>query len=281
MTKIAIVTDSTAYIPPESINGYPIFVVPLQVIWGDDTYRDGLDIQPDEFYQRLKTAAVMPTTSQPSPAAFLEIYSRLLNEGYEILSVHISSKLSGTVDSAIQAKAMLPDSKIEIIDSESTSMGLGFFVLGAARLIRQGATLQECKQMIEEKRSRSEIYFVVDTLEFLHRGGRIGGAAAFLGTVLNLKPILQLVKGRIEAVEKVRTSQKALNRLIDLVEANLDGRKLQEVAVINANASERSQLLSDMISKRFGFKDISTSMVSPVIGTHTGPGTVGICFVKE
>lgn len=283
MSKIAIVTDSTAALPASAINGYSIFVIPLQLIWGDTIYRDGVDIKPEEFYEKLAHSEIVPTTSQPSPAAFHELYSRLLNEGHEILSIHISSKLSGTVDSALQAKDMLPGAPIEVVDSEATSMAMGFQVLHVARAIRNGASLKEAKEIAEKARQQAGVYFVVSTLEYLHRGGRIGGAAAFLGTVLNLKPVLALQNGRVEAVERVRTMSKAMNRMLDLVERDLAKANPFELCVVHCNAPDVASILRERVSDRFGIsaaERILFTDVSPVIGTHAGPGTVGLSYFK-
>ena len=282
MSKVAVVTDSTAYIPQELTQGLNIQVVPLQVIWGDETFRDGVDIQPDEFYTRLKTAKVMPTTSQPSPAEFSKVYQRLLEEGYDILSVQISTKLSGTMDSAIQAKANFPGEHIELVDSNTTSMALGFPVLAAARAAAQGANLQECRQLAEKGCSQSGVLFAVNTLEFLRRGGRIGGAAAFLGTMLNLKPLLELRDGHIEAIERVRTMNKAIDRLLDLFQERVGDRRPVHIACIQASAPEEGQKLLERARLRFkeeDVKDLLLTQVSPVIGTHVGPGTIGLVFM--
>ena len=283
MSKVAIVTDSTAYIPPELIKGHRIEVVPLHLIWGDKTYLDGVDITPNEFYERLATAKELPTTSQPSPAAFKEVYERLQGEGYDILSIHISSKLSGTMDSALQAKAMVPDARIEIVDSLTTSMGMGFAVLEAARAATRGASLEECKAIALRGLANVLVYFLVSTLEFLHRGGRIGGAAAFLGTALNLKPILQLRDGRIEAIEKVRTMSKATDRLLEIFAEQARGKRPIRLAILHANAQEEAERLLERARQKVSVDDISEAVivpVSPVIGTHTGPGCVGIAFMS-
>lgn len=282
MSKVAVVTDSTANIPHELYKGYPITFIPLQVIWGDQTYLDGVDIQPDEFYTRLKTAKVMPTTSQPSPAAFQKVYGQLLEEGYEILSVHISGKLSGTLDSATQARAAFPDAKISLIDSNTTSMALGFQVLAGLRAAAQGASLEECSALVEQARDNSGILFAVNTLEFLRRGGRIGGAAAFLGTALNLKPLLELRGGRIEAVERVRTMGKAIDRLLDLFEERIGSRTPLHIACVHAQAENEANQLLERATQRFGADVVSESLVapvSPVLGTHTGPGCMGLAFM--
>ena len=281
MSKVAVVTDSTAYIPSELIEGYPIYVAPLQVIWGGETFRDGVDIQPTEFYSRLQDAKVMPTTSQATPAAFMEIYRTLLDEGYEILSAHISSKLSGTLDSATQALEHFPGAPIELVDTLSTSMAMGFSVLDAARAAKQGATLKECKEILENSCQNSGVLFAVSTLEFLRRGGRIGGAQAFLGTALNLKPILELRNGKIEAIERVRTMSKTIDRLLNLFEERVDGRRPISIAALHANAPDVAQQLIERARQRFPESEVRASIlsdVSPAIGTHTGPGCVGLAF---
>jgi DegV family protein with EDD domain len=282
MSKVAIVTDSTAYIPEEITRDLHITSVPLQVIWGEQIYRDGIDLQPAEFYTRLKDAKVMPSTSQATPSGFMEAYRVLLDQGYEILSVHISSKLSGTLDSATQALEHFPGAKIELVDSLSTSMAMGYPVLLAARAAANGATLQECKAIAERACSQSGVYFVVSTLEFLRRGGRIGGAQAFLGTALNLKPILELRDGKIEAVERVRTMGKAIDRLLDLVAERVSGQTPLRLATLHANAPTEAGILLERAISRFGEDVVKESMVSPIsptLGTHAGPGTVGLAFL--
>jgi DegV family protein with EDD domain len=281
MAKVALVTDSTANIPAELSKGLPLFVAPLQVIWGENTYRDRVDIQASEFYTRLQDARVMPSTSQPSPAVFMDIYRSLLDQGYEILSVHISAKLSGTLDSAIQAQRNFPGAQIELVDSNSTSMALGFPVLNAARAAAQGASLQDCRGLAERCSANSGLLFAVSTLEFLRRGGRIGGAAAFLGTALNLKPLLELRDGRIEAVERVRTMSKAVDRLLDIFTERVGDRRPVQIAGLHANAPEEARLLLERARQRFSGSDVSEaaiSEVSPVLGTHAGPGCVGLAF---
>lgn len=283
MTKIAIVTDSTAYLPAETMKGLPIHVIPLQLVWGEETFQDGVDIQPEEFYERLKTAKVLPSTSQPSPAAFLDVYTRLHDQDYEILSVHISSRLSGTLDSAAQAKAMLPKAKIELVDSLSAGLSLGFPVLMAARLVSQGATLSEAKILTEQAVKHTGVFLAVRTLEFLHRGGRLGGAAAMLGTILNLKPILNIEDGSIHAVEKVRSMSKALDRLLDLLEAKVEHNRTPiRLACLYTDNKPEAEMLMERARQRFNVSEVAETViapVSPVIGTHIGPGALGLCFM--
>ncbi|MDY6867343.1 MAG: DegV family protein [Chloroflexota bacterium] len=280
MSKVAIVTDSTAYLPEDLVKAYNITVVPLVVIWGEETLFDNVDIGPDEFYKRLSTSKVMPSTSQPTVNAFAEVFEKLHNEGYEILTQVISSKLSGTMDSALQAKKLFPEANIEVIDSQNTSVPLEFMVLSAARAAKNGASLAECKEIAETIRKHSEVFFAVDTLEFLHRGGRIGGASRFLGTALNLKPILQLEEGKIEALERVRTSKRAHSRLIELLESRVNSHtSVNMIGVVSAAAEKSASHLISEIKKRFEPDEILMANLSPVIGTHTGPGTVGVAYV--
>lgn len=279
MTRVAIVTDSTAYIPKELVEKYAISVAPQVLVWGNETYLDGVNIQPEEFYTRLKTAKVMPTTSQASPRAFHDIYQQRLAENCEVLAIVLSEKLSGTMASAVQAREMLPSAPIEIVDSYTTAMALGFQVLAAARAAEQGASLAECKAVAEEARQHVGVIFAVDTLEFLHRGGRIGGGARMLGTALNIKPILEVTGGRVESIEKVRTRRKSLTRVVELVQERIAGRKPVRLATLHANAAEDARILLSDINGQFDLEEAIFSEVSPVVGTHAGPGTLGIAFM--
>jgi DegV family protein with EDD domain len=283
MSKIMIVTDSTANIPANVLDGLPIKVIPLQLIWGQSVLADGLDITPTEFYQRLATDSVLPTTSQATPEEFKKEYKHLLDENYDILSIHISSKLSGTLDSAFQAKSAFPGSPIELVDSLSTSMAMGFQVLAAARVAAQGGSLLECKAVAEKARQQTGVYFALETLEYLKRGGRIGSASAFLGSVLNLKPILAMRDGVIEPVEKVRTFSRTVARLLDLVEAKFENEPGPvRLCAIHGNSPEAAQQLLDLAVTRFSDLLVSESMISdisPVIGAHAGPGALGLAYM--
>jgi DegV family protein with EDD domain len=281
MSKVAILTDSTAYIPTDLLKVHNITTVPQVLIWGEETFHDGVDILPDDFYRRLSTAKVMPTTSQVSIVTVKDAYEKLLAEGYEVLSIFISSKLSGTMQSAIQAKEMLPKAadKIAIVDSHSTAMAMGFHVLAAARAAQAGAGLAECKKLAEEAQKHTGVYFVVDTLEFLRRGGRIGGAQALLGSALNIKPLLALQDGRIESVEKIRTKGKALDRLVEIVVEQVAGRTPVRIATLHANAEAEARAVLETAAARLNPTEKVLASVSPVIGTHAGPGTVGLAYM--
>jgi DegV family protein with EDD domain len=281
MSKVAIVTDSTAYIPDDVLKTYFISVTPQILIWGDETFQDGVDIQPNEFYRRLKTVKDMPTTSQVAIVTMKATFERLLEAGYNVLGIFISSKLSGTIQSAIQAKEMLPKAtkKIVVLDSNTTAMALGFHVLTAARAALSGASLKECQRLAEEAQKHTGVYFVVDTLEFLHRGGRIGGAQALLGSALNLKPLLELRDGRIESVEKIRTKRKAVNRMIDLVVEQVAGRTPVRLATLHANVEAEAKSALEAAAARLHPIEQILAAVSPAIGTHAGPGTVGLAYM--
>lgn len=283
MAKFALVTDSTAYIPSEYIQKHNITVVPLVLVWGDETFRDGVDIRPDEFYSRLKTAKKMPSTSQAIPAAMQAIFQPFVDQGVEVLGIFISSKLSGTLQSALQAKEMMGNAgeKLTLVDSQSTAMALGFQVLAAARALETGASLKECAAIAEKAHERTGLFFAVDTLEFLHRGGRIGGAQRFIGSALNLKPILALKEGRVEGVERIRTKSKAHDRILELVSEQVKGKSNIRIATLHANAAEDAKALLDRAKLELNPIETIFTEVSPVVGTHAGPGTVGLAFMVD
>lgn len=280
MAKIALVTDSTTNIPKELSKGFDIHVVPSVIIWGSETLRDGVDIQPSEFYKRLATSKETPTTSQPTPAAFKEKFEELASKGFtDILGLFVSSKFSGTLASAEQAKAMVSGVNIAIVDGRSASMGTGWPVLEAAKAAKAGKSIEECVKIAESTRNNTGVMLMVDTLEFLHRGGRIGGAQRFLGTALNLKPILEVQEGSLEAVERVRTKSKALDRMVELLVERVAGRTPVRLAVLHANAAEDAKTLLAEGSKRVSPIETALADVSPAVGTHTGPGTLGFAFM--
>ena len=280
MAKIALVTDSTSDLPLDLAQRHHITVVPQVLIWGDETFADGVDIHPPDFYTRLKTATVMPSTSQATVATFIKIFQELLDQDYEILSILVSAKLSGTINSAMQAKAHLPvGAPIEVVDSESVSMGLGLNVLHVARALEQGIQLPEATALAHQTIAHTGVVLTVETLEFLHRGGRIGSASRFMGTALNIKPILEVRAGRVEAVERVRTRSKSLSRVVDLVEEQLGGRTPVHIAALHANAEADAHTLLDDVCGRLKVDEKIFSIVGPVVGTHAGPGTVGMAYL--
>lgn len=279
MNKVSIVTDSTAYLPQEYIDSLGITIVPLTVNWDGKTYRDGIDIQPDEFYTRLAKSDTLPTTSQSTVSDYSSVYDKLTREERDVLVLPISSGISGSVNSAIQARKLFPQSNIEVIDTKLVSMALGFQVLAAARAAAEGASLAECTRIAREAYDHIGVYFVVDTLKYLHAGGRIGGAKRFMGTALRIKPVLEIRDGKIEAVKSVITMNKAIEAMIELVEKDIAGQTPVRVSVFHALAGEHAKSLLETITARFNAVESILSYVSPVVGSHVGPGTLSIAFM--
>ncbi len=281
MSKIAIVTDSTANLAMEWVRQYDIRVIPLKIHWGIETFLDGVDITPHEFYTRLSHSKILPTTSQPSVQDFLQVFESLVSQVDGIVVPLISSGISGTVASAQAAAREFSHLPVEIVDTHITSMGLVLIILATAQAIEQRKSLQEVKQIAEDVARRLHVFFAVDTLEYLHRGGRIGGASRFLGTALNIKPILFFnSEGKIDALERVRTKRKALQRLIELAEEQANGRPVR-VGIAHANVPQIAQEFRKDVVQRLNCKEIFTVEFSPVIGVHVGPGTIGIALYTE
>ena len=281
MSGIAVITDSTCTIPAELIAKYKIGVAPQVVIWEGKTLYDGIDITPQQFYERLSTATVMPTTSQATVAAFQELFRPLVAANRPIVAVLISSKLSGTVQSALQAKMDFPGAQIEVIDSGHAGMSLGFQVLQVARKVEAGASYAEVTDYARRVQDHTGIMLVVDTLEFLHRGGRIGGASRLLGTALNIKPLLEVRDGRIEPLERVRTKPKAYARILELIGQKIEGHANVRLAVMHAAAEADARRLLDEAVARYHPIETTVSWASPAIGAHTGPGTVALAYCVD
>lgn len=281
MSKVAVVTDSTAYLPPELVGRYHITVIPLAVVWGEEVLRDGVDITPQDFYARLSSARTLPTTSQLTVVQIKEVFQSLLEEGHEVLAMFLSSKFSGSYQSALQAQEEIPGGaeKIVVVDSLFTTMAMGWPVLTAARAAEAGESLAGVRKAAEHARENSGVLFVVETLEFLRRGGRIGGAQALLGTALNIKPILEMRDGRIESVEKVRAKRKAIERMLDLVVERIGGRTPIRLAASHAAAEAEAQAMLTAACERLKPIESLCVPLSPVIGTHAGPGTVALNYM--
>lgn len=283
MPKVVVVTDSTAYLPENILQELNIQVVPLHVIWGDKIYKDGVDLKAEEFYPMLKAAKELPTTSQPSPQEFIDVYKPILDKGDKIISIHISSGISGTLNSAHQAKEMLETKDVEIIDSKSSGMALGYVAMETARYAQKGNSYEDCIRIARKAVENIDVYLVVDTLEYLHKGGRIGGASAVLGSALDLKPILYFNKeGKLDSFEKVRTKKKAIKRLLEIAQEKVGERKPIHFSIMQVEAMEDAEFLRAELEKMFKPDEIAEMMIvtlSPVIGSHTGPGLVSISFL--
>ena len=279
--KVAVVTDSSVSLPEKLIEELDIHIIPLWLLWGEDRLRDGIDIQPVEFYERLKREDSMPTTSQPSAGEFIEFFMAL-QDGYDgVVAVMVSDKLSGTIGSARAAVNQMPDFPVRIVDSANVSMGLSFPVLAAARAAKEGKTIDEVAAAAEKLVQQTYFLFVVDTLEYLHKGGRITGAKALLGTALSIKPLLHFEDGLIQPLVQVRTKKKGIATMLDQVEEKLGGKKMAEVGVVDSNAPEDGDMVAEMVRERFGAAEILREIIGPVVGTHAGPGAVGVAFYPE
>ena len=289
MSRIAIVTDSTAYLPPELVAQYGIHVIPVYVHFGEETFRDGVDLSTAAFYEKLKRADALPTTSQPSVGDFLALYRRLGREAEAIVSIHISSGLSGTVASALAARQTLLEEaaergdsppEVHVVDSLFTSAALGLLVTAAARLAAATSSAPVVVQATEDLLSHLTLIFCVDTLEYLHKGGRIGGASALLGTLIQIKPILHLIGGRIDVLEKVRTAQKAKRRLLGIMEERMGTEATVHAAIVHADVPDEAEKLKQEVASYFDCAELFICEFSPTIATHVGPGTVGLAFYQ-
>jgi len=273
---IKLVTDSTCDLPQGVFEQYGITVVPLRIHFGMEAFLDGVNITKDEFYQRLRTAPQLPTTSQPSAGEFCEAFRPLAEAGHEVVGIFISSELSGTCASALTACELLPDASISVIDSRSTSVGLGMMVREAALLVEAGADVTAIKARIGELASKMKLYFVVDTLEYLRKGGRIGGAKALLGTMLNIKPLLMIHDGRVEPLQQVRTRRKALRCMIELMAQEVSGASLVHLSMTHAQAEDEAKALVAQVQAAIPCEEFFICELGPALGTHTGPGVIGV-----
>ena len=274
---VRIVTDSTADLPPELAEELGITVVPLHVVFGNESFRDGVDLTSEEFFRRLPLAAELPRTSQPSAGEFLQAYERLAETTDRILSIHLSARFSGTVNTARQAaQALIGRCYTEVIDSGTTSMAMGLAVIAAAREAQAGADLDACAQAARSVLRRQRLAVLLDTLEYLRRGGRIGRAQAFLGGLLRLKPILTIRDGEAFPLARVRTHRKALDEVLRIC---LEGGTVQEAAVMHATSPDDARFLADEIARRYPGVPVHIGRFGPVIGVHGGPGMIGMTVV--
>jgi DegV family protein with EDD domain len=278
LAGIGIVTDSTAYMGKGYIEKNDVMVVPLKVIMEDVAYREGIDISNDEFYKRLREQDIFPTTSQPSAGEFLEAYKEMSERYDALISVHISAGISGTCESARSAASEMGDYPIEVIDSRFTGMQLMMMVQELVKARDAGKSLEELKALASRMIEGGVVMFCVDTLEYLHRGGRIGGAQALMGSMLRIKPLL-FIDGTIDALDKVRGSRKALDRLVELAVEKAGNKKVQ-IALTHVRDTARMNELKEMVTRALKCDPdaISENECGPVIGSHVGPGTVGIGF---
>ena len=277
---VQIVTDSTVDLPLDVIKELGIEVVPLTVVIGNQAFKEGIEISKDEFYERLTHNEISTSTSAPSIGDFQYTYESISEKNLDIISIHLSSKLSATYNNALKAAENLPrhNNEINIIDSKSTSMAMGFIVTAAAILANKGASIEEIKNTVERSIPRVHLVFTLNTLDYLRKGGRIGPASAFLGSMLSIKPILSLRNGEVNPEKKVRSRAKSIDEMIEFVNLypNIDN-----IAVGYSTDLEEANLLRDRLMAGRPNLDIWLTKLGPVIGAHTGPGVLGIGLIEE
>lgn len=279
--KIAVVTDSTAYIPQYIIDQLNISVIPLSVNFGDETYREDIDITSEQFYAKMIETKILPTTSQPAIGAFIELYEALEKDYDAVISVHLSKKFSGTFEAAKSAGNMMKRLKVYPYDSELSAMPQGFYAIRAAELAKEGKDVAEIIEQLDQMKANTRAYFMVDDLSHLQRGGRLTGAQAILGSLLNIKPILHIVDGLIVPYEKIRTRKRAINKIMTMLRDDAQTKRVKRVVFIHANNEDSAIHLRDEFAKDYPEIETIISHFGPVIGTHLGEGSIGVSWYKE
>ncbi len=281
--SIKIITDSTSYIGIEDQQRLDIRVIPLSVSFPDETLRE-TEIEYDYFYTKIEKGGIIPTSSQPTPGEIEQVFTDLIAEGHEIIAIFLSAEMSGTYQSALRARNHLlqthPEARIEIVDSRTNCMAMGLVVLAAAQAVQAGGSFPEVVQTARGVMQRTRFYFVPAGLEYLKKGGRIGGAAALLGSLLQIKPILYVNQGKTALLERTRGTQAAIRRMVALLDNDRRKYGLEKVLIHHIFCQEKAEELANMIKTSFGLiTDILP--IGPVIGLHVGPGTLGIVYVTE
>lgn len=279
MSKIHIVTDSTADLSKELIEAFNIHVVPLTIQIDGESYTDGVDISPEEFLEKMASSKDLPKSSQPAVGVFKELYDRLGENGDQILSIHMTGGMSGTVKSA-QAAAEMTDSDVTVFDSKFISFALSFQVEEAAKMAKNGESLEVILNRIEKIRSNTNLYVVVDTLDNLVKGGRIGKGTAIIGSLLSIKPIANLTDGVYTPIAKVRSHKQVVSHLFKQFTEDTKGKIVKAVGISHANGFSMATPLMKLIEET-GFRNIQVSFTSPVISTHTGPGAIGFMYMTD
>jgi DegV family protein with EDD domain len=272
--SFAVVTDSTADLPKEWSELYDIEVVPLKVLFGTDTYRDGVDIDNEEFFRKLSAATKLPTTSAPSPGEFAEVYQRLAKDHDGCISIHIGAQLSATAEAARVGAQSVEGFKVNVIDSETVTFPMAFL----CRIAAQSDSLEQATEAVKERVPKCRVLALLDTLKYLEMGGRMSRAAAVVGTMLNVKPILLVADREIKPVERVRTRARAIPRMVDYFRTDLP---VEHVAVVHAQAAEEAELIAADLRKELPDHEIPIGQIGSVLGTHTGPKALGLVYIKK
>ena len=287
MMTVKVVTDSTCDLPRDLAERSGLTVIPCNIHFDDEVFKDGVDIGPDEFYRRLASSPRLPTTAQPSVGDFLQVYRSLAGEGHDVVSIHLSAKFSGTLNSAEGAKGTLASAqpsdagnlgRIEIIDSHMTSAGMGMVALEAARMAEAGSSCDEVTAAVQSWLPLTHCYFVLDTLHYLQKGGRIGKANAFLGSLLSIKPILAIKDGEAHPVERPRTRDKARLRLMETIKGL---GPLKRASVVYSTTPDEAEALKRGLGDLVPEEEVIVSRFGPVVGTYLGPGALGISVMSE
>ena len=277
MARIAIVTDNAACLPTHLVEEYDIHVVPFELVWEGRSYRDGVDITPTEVYRRLREAASWPTSSQPALSSFADLYTRLGQQAAGIVSIHVPGELSGTLQTARLAAEQAAPVPVRVVDAGTAAIAEGFVVLAAVRAAAAGGSLEEVVAAVEAVIPRVGLYATLETLEYLHRGGRIGEAATLLGSRLHLHPLLYLAQGRVKVAGVTRSRRMALERLLDLMAERVGERPLC-ASVFHADACQEAEWLAARVRARFDCREFYVTEFTPVMGIHSGPGTIGVAY---
>ena len=273
---VKIVTDSTSGLPKEVAEQYGIHVIPLTIFFGEEAFRDGIDLTPTSFVDKLKAAKDLPTTSQPSPGDFAKLYEELTEDGSEVVSVHISSGLSGTYQSAVMGAEMLEGKKIHTLDSRSTTVGLAMLAVEAAKMAKDGDTGETIAAKLQAMIQKHHLFLAVETLEYLQKGGRIGRAQGLVGSLLNIKPLLRLVDGVVTPLEKIRGFSKVIARMVDTALAEIKPGDRFTFGVAHIASPKNAEMLVGKVREKYPDAEIMVLDGGPVIGAHVGPGTVGL-----
>lgn len=274
---VKIITDSTSDIPFSMRQVLNIEILPLSVIFGDEVYIDGVDLNADQLYEKMETTGQIPRTSQVTPVAFQEAFSKAVCEGYDVVCILISSTLSGTFQSAMMAKEQLSADNIYIIDSKTVSMGLGILVREAVKLRDSGKTAGEIFMKLESIKNRVHFYAIVDNVKYLKMGGRLSSTGALVATVLNIKPVVEVREGIISAVAKVRGLQNGYEKILEIVlKTGVDASRL--FCLGHTNCKEKMNALKETLEKKLTLRNILLSSIGTIVGVHGGPGCTGISF---
>lgn len=280
MAEVLIVTDSTADLPAAMVQKLGVTVVPLNVHFGDDVFQDGVTLNSDGFWAQLDRSPNHPKTSQPAPGDFLTVYQQAVAAGRPVVSIHVSGKLSGTLQSARIAREMLQGGEVHLVDTGNVSLGLGIVVAHAAAVAARGADATEVARQAQQLSVQVRILFGVDTLDFLQRGGRIGKAQAFLGGLLGFKPLLKLEDGQVGPADRVRGKSKVLPRILELMADRVPAGHKICLGLLHAQAEADAQAWSESMRRRYQVAEQVTGVIGPVVGAHAGPGAVGVVFYE-